>query len=154
LASDFGDTSALAKLYIAEGGSEWATARSAANGVVISRLTTLEMASAIRRFTAKRSLSDQTREDLYARFLRDAARFQVVSITDRLVTSAGSLMLSGGVGERLRSLDAIQLATARWWFEQARALTIEPGAFVVADRPLREAAVALGLDVENPEDYA
>jgi hypothetical protein len=62
--------------------------------------------------------------------------------------------LSGRLATRVRALDLIQLASALEWFERARALNIESGAFVVADRPLREAAVALGLDVENPEDYA
>ena len=88
-----------------------------------------------------------------ARFLRDAVRFELIDVTRDLLAVASELTLSGGIGRRMRSLDAIQLATARWWLEQAATLTIEPGAFIVADAALRESAVGLGMAVENPEDY-
>jgi hypothetical protein len=110
------------------------------------------MASVFRRRDQEGAAAGLLR-DLYARFHLDAAAFEVVSVTNELIRAASELVLDGHTGSRTRSLDAIQLATARWWFEQAALLNIEPGAFVVADRPLRDAAVALGIAVENPEDY-
>jgi len=53
----------------------------------------------------------------------------------------------------LRGFDAVQLATARLWFEALRPTNIEPGTFVVADGALRDAALSLGIVVDNPEEH-
>ena len=120
--------------------------------VVISALTIVEMASVLRRRHTEAASAPVDAREFYRRFVGDASRFEVVSIDEELITRAGELLLEGVTGARVRSSDAIQLATARWWFEQVSALNIESGAFVVADHPLRDAALALGLPVENPED--
>lgn len=90
---------------------------------------------------------------MYAQFLADTLRFELISLTDHLISSASNLLLVGTFGMRVRTADAIQLASALWWFERVSALNIEPGAFIVADTPLRDAAAALGLVVDNPEDH-
>jgi predicted nucleic acid-binding protein len=154
LAFDFWDTSAIAKLYLNESGSLWAADRADASEVVCSQLVITEIASVLSRRSAQGEFDVAKRDLLYASFLDDAERWQMSAVTNDLLRRGSSIALSGRLATRVRALDLIQLASALEWFERARALNIEPGAFVVADRPLREAAVALGLDVENPEDHA
>ncbi len=151
---DFWDTSAAAKLYLNEQGSEWAIARARQFPVAVSRLVIPELASVLARRFAEGTLGPELRDVIYERFLTDTKNFSLIRMTDELLSDAGRVLREGPFGTRVRAADGIHLATAQWWFEQAERLNIEPGAFVVADRPLREAAVALGLAVENPEDYA
>ena len=94
------------------------------------------------------------RDLAYQRFLADSPAFQFVDPDDAIRGLAVKLLhFEPRIAGRLRALDAIQLATAIWWFEWVAASNIEFGAFIVADWSLREAAVALGLAVEDPEDY-
>lgn len=72
---------------------------------------------------------------------------------DDLITQTSQILLSGLSAARLRSLDALQLASARRWFEEQRAINIEPGVFVVADEPLRLLAGELGFRTEDPEEH-
>jgi predicted nucleic acid-binding protein len=151
--ADFGDTSALAKLYLGERGSEWSVERAGSNAVAISELAHVEVASFLARRYAEGEFDVSVQHQVYGRYLEDTRRFEVVRLSASLTAAAASLMLSGVLGFRVRSLDAIQLASALWWFEQTRALNIESGAFIVADGPLRDAAVVVGLVVDNPEEH-
>lgn len=153
MTADFWDTSALAKLYLDERGSEWSVQRALSNAVAMSELAHVEVASFLARRCAEGEFDASVQRQLYGRYLEDTRRFEVVRPSASLITAAAGLTLSGVLGLRVRSLDAIQLASAMWWFEQARALNIEPGAFIVADGPLREAGAALGMAVDNPEEH-
>ncbi len=90
---------------------------------------------------------------MYSRYLADRVEWIAIEIDGRIVERASELVLTGRFGTRVRAADAIQLASAERWFERARDRNIDIGAFIVADRHLRDAALALGLPVENPEDY-
>ena len=149
---DFWDTSGLAKLYVPERGSRWASDR-VGEVLAVSELSLVEIASVLQRRFVEHQFTALERDEHYARFLADAQAFQFIAVRDRLLARSAELLVTGVFTSRLRSLDAIQLASVLEWFEVARRLNIESGAFIVADRPLREAAVALGLPVENPEDY-
>lgn len=86
---------------------------------------------------------------MYSRYLADRVEWIAIEIDGRIVERASELVLTGRFGTRVRAADAIQLASAERWFERARDRNIDIG----ADRHLRDAALALGLPVENPEDY-
>ena len=153
MAADFWDTSALAKLYLNEAGSEWAARRAAANEVVVSQLTHVEIASLVARRRAAGEFDEPVQRQLYARYLTDVRTFEIVPFTAALAVRAAELVLSGTFGTRVRSLDAVQLASAGWWFEAAAANTLDSGAFIVADSALGSAAAALGMPVDNPEEH-
>ena len=154
MASSPWDTSALGKLYLPERGSDRALALARDSIIVLSSITPVEFASALRRRVLMGELTVEQRDLAYQRFFADSRGFQFADPNDAIRGLAVKLLHSEPrIVGRLRALDAIQLATAIWWFERATASNIEAGAFIVADRSLREAAVALGLAVENPEDY-
>jgi predicted nucleic acid-binding protein len=149
----FWDTSALAKRYLPEPGSAWVS-RQALAEIVIARLTVVEMASTFRRRAREGQIDERQRDALYARFVNESAGFTVIELSADVLATAAELLLQRAQAPSLRTLDAIQLASALAWFEAARARTIDPGSFVGADQRLVGAAVALGLPVINPEDHA
>jgi predicted nucleic acid-binding protein len=151
---DYWDTSALAKLYLNERGSAWAVTRASTVQIVASRLVIVELSSVFARRHAEGTLSGALRDRLHERFMEDAQRYELVRLTDDILADAATMLLRGTFGTRVRAVDGVHLATAQWWFEQARILNIEPGAFVVADGALRDAVLAMGMRVENPEDHA
>ena len=153
MSADFWDTSALAKLYLSERGSEWSVERARSNDVAISELAHVEVASFLARRCAEGEFDSSIQNQIYVRYLEDTRRFEVVPLSASLTAVAARLVLSGVLGTRVRSLDAIQLATAQRWFERTVALHSEPGTVIAADNALREAALALGMSVDNPEDY-
>jgi predicted nucleic acid-binding protein len=153
VATDFWDTSSIAKLYLNEVGSEWAARRAIEHRVSGSELALAEMASILARRCAEHEFEEAKRDELYSRFLSDAEDWQLAAITESLLRRAASIGLSGILSTRVRALDLIHLASVMEWFERAKASNIEAGAFIVADRPLRAAAEALGLPVDNPEEH-
>lgn len=154
MAADFWDTSSTAKLYLNEAGSEWVAARFGEQEQAISALVHVEMASLLARRCAEGEFDEDQRDTIYGQYLSDTNSLEVIEVTDDILKEAARLILSGVFGTRVRAADAIHLATARRWFDKARALNMHAGAFIVADQALRDAAVAIGLPVENPEDYA
>jgi predicted nucleic acid-binding protein len=94
VASDFWDTSALAKLYLEELGSAWCSSRRREYAVAISRLTFVEFASILRRKRSEGWL-DARIDDAYQAFLRDRAesQFEVVEVSMQLLASATGLLL-------------------------------------------------------------
>jgi L-threonylcarbamoyladenylate synthase len=116
-------------------------------------LAAVEFASVLARKTALGELDADVSQGAYDRFIADTPHTTVIGLEEPLISEAAALLLSGLFGTRVRAQDGIQLASARWWLTEVRRLGGEPGAFIVADRRLREAAIALGLPVENPEDY-
>jgi uncharacterized protein len=148
------DTSAIVKLYVQERGSEHTRQLAESGSVVIASITIVEFASALRRRTIVGDLTTDQRDAAYRRFLSDAREFSLVEVTEAVRTEAARLLLDEPrVVGRLRGFDAVQLATARVWFETLRPTNIEAGVFIVADGSLREGAVALGLPVDNPEEH-
>ena len=149
------DTSAIVKLYVPERGSDYVRQLAATDEIVIASITVVEFAAALRRRAVAGDLTVDQRDSTYQRFLADASEFSLVEANDAVRKEAARLLLDEPrVAGRLRGFDAVQLATARVWFEALRRASIEAGAFVVADGALRDAAAALGMRVDNPEEHA
>jgi uncharacterized protein len=112
MAAYFLDTSGLVKRYVAEIGTAWVTsimAPAAGNLLHVSRLTGVEVVSALARRARARSLSAAHAAAAKARFQADfTTRFHIVGITVALVKQAMALAEAHG----LRGYDAVQLAAA------------------------------------------
>ncbi len=142
MSSQFYDSSAFAKLFIDEDGTQamlnlyrLAAFRS------VSRIAFLEVGSAIRR----RELSGDLQPDQVAKarslLLAEMDRLLVVSVTDNVIALAQSIMDR----QTLRSLDAIQLASALSVSADTSSFT-----FISSDSRLLHAAAGEGLLVADP----
>ena len=136
----FVDTSALAKLYVAEPDSDAFEAWFAdAMPVEVSLLTTVELSSVLQKYGRMGRLSLALVAELEAAIANDidAGCLRVADVPSSVFYLAKSLIASSGkVG--LRTLDALQLASA---------LTSGASLFVTADTVLAEIAVVHGLRV-------
>lgn len=148
---DFLDTSALAKHYHAEIGSDvvdqlW---DDGPRKLFISRLSVLEMASVFAgKIRAGRLVADQF-DVLRRRFAADLAKSKrLIGVRPSAMhfKDAESLIRKHGPFRRLRTLDALQLAVALDLF---RAKTVER--FVTADKDLLAVVAAEGMVVLDPE---
>lgn len=142
----FLDTSALAKRYVAETGSNWIRGwipRRAGHEIIISRLATVELiAVAVRKLrdkTLPQSDFRRLRNNFYAH-VRD--QYQVIEFEPGVLSLSRQLLLKYPI----RTLDSIQLASAlRVGANVRQALT-----FVAADARLLAAAAAEGLPTDDP----
>jgi hypothetical protein len=133
------DASALAKRYLDEAGSAGVRRLTASGTVATSRLSEIEIMSAVERRVREGVLSRDDRSAIAAALSRDLASMIVIELTADIVTLAKDLL-----GRHpLRSGDAIQLATAVYLAGQ---LGRRPP-FVVFDARLSAAAAAEGLSV-------
>ncbi len=136
------DTSALAKLYVPESGSdEMDDALVGRRDVVVSDLAVTELVSAVARRVREGDLVAAHARRIYQRVLSDVGggEFRRVEITASTHREAERLLM--GVGRRvpLRAADALHLAMAA--LAGVRVL-------VTFDRGMRAAAEALGtLDI-------
>lgn len=150
MAINFFDTSALGKHYHAEVGTPKVDALLATPGDihVISRLAAVELHSVFAKKVRTGQLTPADFQKLVRRFRGDVAgrRLQVVRLLVAHFRAAEELLRRIGPTQNLRTLDAIQLATA---LQLAR--TVPPVQFVSADHALGAVAAAEGLTVINPE---
>jgi predicted nucleic acid-binding protein len=149
----FLDSSAVAKCYVVEAGSQWIKAAldpAGENQIHVSLLAGVEVISAITRRRREGSL-DTVAAAAAIRELRDDFEFlfQHVAVTEPVVERAMQLAEKHG----LRGYDAVQLAAAVTLNDRCRALGMAI-TFVCADIALNSAATAEGLQVENPSLYA
>ena len=116
MAHYFFDSSALAKLYQSEAGSERVEAmfRELNCRMVISRLAAVEMHSVFAGRVRMGTLSPADADVLRNHFLDDvaSARLTVLAITHGHYAEAERLLKQHGNTARLRTLDALQLAVA------------------------------------------
>ena len=147
------DSSTLVKRYIAETGSDWVTHVSDSEPVATSLITVTEIASALARRTREGALTAQQRDILFRLFVTDLRSSVLVDLNQTITQHAATFLLTAPVPVRLRSLDALQLASAQWSFARARRRGIATGTFVTADRALAAAAGWLEVPTINPEDY-
>jgi len=147
------DSSALVKAYVPEVGSEWVSALLTTDPAATSAVAVAEVASALARRTLEGKLTAEARDIAYRQFLADTRQHALVSSTQGVIREAATLLLQTPSLPRLRTLDAIHIASARSAFARARRRGIATGAFVTADHTLAEAASRAGLVVANPEDY-
>lgn len=149
----YADSSVLVKRHIPEKGSTWTralTAASTGNLVVTSRISSVEVFSALNRLVRERRLSqaDYTvvRDDFHGVWLRD---YELVEL-DMSIEDRARLMLETYA---LRAYDAVQLSSALAVRERLRAHGGPDLIFLSADTRLLAAAQAEGFAVDNPNNY-
>jgi predicted nucleic acid-binding protein len=147
------DTSALVKRYVPEPGSAWVARLCQREAVVISLVAVPELASALARRARERALSTEQRDALFQAFLRDTRMLTVIEPNRAIAQLSAALLLTAPPNVRLRTLDALHLASARLVFVRARRRNVTIGGFIAADRALLDAASWAGLATLNPEDY-
>jgi hypothetical protein len=147
------DTSALVKRYLPEVGSAWVSHLCQQEAVAISLVAIPELASALARRAREGTVSAEQSETLFRAFLRDAQVFVLLEPNHAVAHQAATLLLSAPPDIRLRTLDALHVASARLAFARARRRGVVTGSFITADRALLEAASWAGLPTLNPEDY-
>jgi len=132
------DTSALAKLYVAESGS--ATLEAALVGrrdLIVSELAVTELSSTIARRAREGDLSAAHAQRLYQRILQDCAggEFRRAELTAGVHRDAERLLLGLGRRVALRAADALHLALAAAHTAQV---------LITFDTRMRAAAEAMG----------
>jgi uncharacterized protein len=150
VAAYFLDSSALLKRYLSESGTAWVqalTAKASGNILLISRITSVEILSAIARRQREGSLTSEQTQTLRTIFQQHFTdQYEIVELTPTLTTLAGELCAR----QSLRAYDAVQLASA---------LTILPIiaqspenflTFLTADDRLLRAAQLEHLQADNP----
>lgn len=148
------DTSALVKRYVPETGSAWVARLCQEETVVISLIAVPELALALARRAREGALSAQQRDTLCKALLRDTRLFTLIEPNQAIARQAAVTLLAAPASVRLRTLDALQFASARLAFARARRRGVTTGSFITADRALLDAASWAGLPTLNPEDYA
>ena len=149
----FLDTSALAKVYRKEIGSDVVNRILYEPGSrhVISRLTIVEMESVL-ALKARTGEIDQQSVGIARRRLETdlgQRRFVVANVSDEQVRTARQLVSRYGIAEALRTLDALQLSAALW-LRRAGLVTV----LVASDQKLCRVAALEGFAVANPEQPA
>lgn len=148
----FLDSSALIKRYAAEPGSNWVqsiAARQANNRLIISRITWVEVLSALARRGREGGLSSSAVDRAVQAFRYDLdMQYQIVELDQVLAEAAGQLVRK----HVLRAYDAVQLAAA---LRVQTALSPAQSAltFVTADARLIKVAQAERATAENPNDH-
>jgi predicted nucleic acid-binding protein len=144
------DTSALIKHYVAESGSGWLeTEIFEPDDVMLltSRVTMVEIWSALARRQREASISSQHHAELLDAFREDCLiRYRFVEFEEPVVEAARQLL------ERhpLRAYDAVQLASALVAGSTLDETSLPLPIFLCADDRLLAAARAEGLPADNP----
>jgi predicted nucleic acid-binding protein len=146
----FLDSSSLVKRYVVESGTPWVqsiTSPGANNRLIITRITWVEVLSALARRQREGSLSadDVNRVVQTLRYDLDI-QYQIVELDRALAELAGELVRR----HVLRAYDAIQLAAA---LRVQAALTSTRVSFVTADNRLTASAQAEGLMTDDPNQH-
>jgi predicted nucleic acid-binding protein len=140
----FIDTSALVKFYYPEPGSEDVEALLlAAERVFVSRLSIVEMASALAKKLRSSAIGKDDETRIWNAFQDDlrSGSVKLIHLDEELIARATTLIRDLGAPEGLRTLDALQLASA---MNQRGTL------FLSADRRLARIAVLVGLGIPPP----
>ena len=144
------DTSALIKHYVEEAGSAWLEAAAfAADDVLIltSRVTIIEIQSALARRRREASLSPDLHEELLDSFREDClTRYHFIEFELPVIECAGQLVDR----HPLRAYDAVQLASALVAGRVLADAALPLPVFLSADNDLLVVAQAEGLPTENP----
>lgn len=139
MASLYIDTSALVKYYYPENGSEKIeTAILSAEHIVISWLTTVEIASALSRRVRTGELTKHQETLVWNSFQNDlhADKISLVEMDDRHYRKAADLIREFGGKFGLKTLDALHLAVAH---------SLPHGHFLCVDKMLSQVATKMGI---------
>jgi predicted nucleic acid-binding protein len=133
------DASALVKRYINEAGSKAVENLSASAVVFTSRLSQVEVASAVQRQTRDGVITEDARDAALSNFAEDWSNIRIIELTETVCGLAQSLIQR----HALRAGDAVQLASAL----NATAGVETPLEFVGFDGRLSQAAKEEGFTV-------
>lgn len=145
----FVDTSALAKRYLVETGSNWVLSwiePPANNVIIISELTFVEMRSLLARRVRERILTLTDANLLRNDFLLHTQNEYLIVLVETNVLNQAARLVDQYT---LRTLDAIQLASAI----QAVNIVSHPMTFISGDKNLLAAAAAEGFITDNPNAH-
>lgn len=149
----FLDSSAIAKRYINEIGSNWLCPLfdpTLGNQFFMAAITGVEIISAITRRAKSGSISSRDSIAIRNQFKEDMqSEYQVIEITETLISSAMIMAETYA----LRGYDAVQLASGRELNRLCVMHNLPVVIFVSADNALNEAASTEGLVIENPNNY-
>ena len=153
MADFFFDSSAVVKRYVNELGSgyvEELVEPGNQNNVILAQITRVEVASALARRKRGNTLSDDDAALALRSFEFDLVDVYITfQMADEHIGSAAHLATQ----HALRGYDAVQLATALAANYDLIDNGRNPLVFVAADNDLNLAAIAEGLEVENPNDH-
>lgn len=145
----FVDTSALAKVYHREVGSERMEAliEAPGNRLIISQLSLVEIESVFATKVRTGVIDKAALAQLRGRFYADLSRgrFRVALLAGRHFQGAEALLRTYAVDHALRTLDALQLSVALDLCRRGAASDL-----VTSDKALCEVAALEGLAVLNP----
>jgi len=130
------------KRYVEELGSDTVRRLLDEHTACTSRLSEVEIASALARREREGSLKTTERDRALAALVLDMERLFVVELESEITAIACKLLLS----HPLRAGDATQLGSAVYLQEQSRAEIL----FVAYDEPLNNAARSCGLTLKKP----
>jgi uncharacterized protein len=137
----FFDTSALAKRYISESGSQRVRETLRSHPVTVARIAYAELAASVARSCRLAVITEAQRDAILGRIGSDFSLLTIVEIRPALLAFVPALV----VRHPLRGYDAVQLAAALGL--HATGPSVE---FWSADATLCQAAAAEGLRVVNP----
>jgi predicted nucleic acid-binding protein len=136
------DASALAKRYVSEAETSAVRRLLGRGGSATSRLSEVEVVSALARRCREGVVSSSERDRASARLRDDIASMYVVELSADITAAATGLLLR----HPLRAADAIQLASCLHLAGQTRT----PAELVAYDLPLATAARREGVNVLSP----
>ena len=146
------DSSAIAKIYIEEQGSEWVRrlrSRSSRGEVFLCELSGAEVFAALHRRRRAGNLSEEDLQSACNFFRRDFERFFTRLPVRKATVDRGMHLIQK---YPLRGYDSIQLATAISFLNGLKSLNGEFLNFVSSDKVLNDAAQSEGLMVINPAE--
>jgi predicted nucleic acid-binding protein len=148
----FLDSSALVKCYVAEAGCVWTRSilDDENNVVYVASLSRVETISALTRRLRRGDISQVEFDLACEQFRLDlTTQFEIVALTEQMIEEAGTLAEKHG----LRAYDAVQLAAALDSSRVISQVELNQLILVSADIELNAAAMAEGLNVEDPNSH-
>jgi len=141
----FLDTSAMIKIYHAEGGTTFMRGMYRDSNIfTVSELACLEFTSVMYRRCRAGDFNDEFRGELISRFSADqATRYQVVGVNSDIIEEAVRIVERVGAATPLRSLDAIQVACYIAYCDESTV-------FLSSDKRLNTIVETLGRTVIDP----
>ena len=147
--TDYFDSSALVKQYMAESGSAWVQTRcnDPPRTIATVELSRVEIAAAFAGKLRGEFITQAEYQEARAKLAADAQnRYQLLPATSQRVDEAIELTTR----HRLRGYDAMHLACALHLNQVLLENGLPPLTLVAADNDLLNAAKAEGLETENP----
>ena len=151
MSSLFFDSSALVKRYFPETGTRWIRQQiTTTTSVIVSRITSVEMMSAVARRHREGLIDWQTAQGVQQLITYHIQhQYLVIELNEQLMQDAIHLLIT----HPLRAYDAVQLASAKRVNSRLLSQQLSPTTFLCADIRLLQIAQAEGLITDNPNNY-